>query len=144
MYKITNIYDDDYLMKRFSEKYKELTGTTTSCTGKTIIKTPECQILNRKTFIQNFEEVCSSINRESNDVSNYIGKELQIQTSITSNGCLIIHGTYRKEQIENIVKKYVVNYVQCPLCKTQNTKIEKIDRITYIVCNKCHAQSSFA
>jgi translation initiation factor 2 subunit 2 len=144
MFKIKNAYDINYLIERFSDKYKDITGNSNSGKFKTIIKAPEIQSFNKKIFIQNFKDVCASINRDLQEVSSYISKELVVQTSISANGTLVIHGTYRKNQIESIVKKYVINFVQCPLCKTQDTKIEKNNRINYIICNRCHAKSSIS
>lgn len=142
MYKINNAYDIQTLIDRFSDKYKSLTGNLNSGKFKTIIKAPEIQLINKKIYIINFDDVCISLNREPLDVCTYINKELNVQTSISGNAALIIHGAYRKNQIENIIKKYVVNFVQCPLCKTKDTKLEKIERITFIICNKCHAKNA--
>lgn len=142
MYKIDKIYEINSLIDRFNDQYKIVTGNANGGKFKTIVKAPEIQPLNRKVYIHNFNDVCKSINRDPQDVSTYICKELQIQTSISGNGALVIHGTYKKIQVENIIKKYVVNFVQCFLCKTQDTRIEKINRITSIVCNKCHAKNA--
>jgi len=141
MYKINKTYDIGKLVDRFCEQYKSITGNSNSGKFKTVIKAPEIQPLNKKIYIQNFNDVCASINRDPQDVSTYISKELLVQTSIAGNGSLVIHGTYKRNHIESIVKKYVIGFVQCPLCKTQDTKLEKIDRIPFIICNKCHAKN---
>jgi translation initiation factor 2 subunit 2 len=144
MYKVNKTYNTDILVDRFCDKYKSITGNSNSGRSRTVIKAPEIQSLNRKIYIKNFHDVCTSMNRDPYEVSTYISKELLIQTSISGNGALIIHGSYRKNQVESILIKYITHFVQCPLCKTQNTKIEKINRITYITCNKCHAQSAIS
>lgn len=141
MYKVNKSFDVFKLVERFNSKYKEITGAN-SGKLRTVVKAPEIQSLNKKIYIQNFESVCKSINREPQEVSTYISKELIVPTSISGNGLLVIHGTYRKNQIEDIVKKYVINFVQCLLCKTQDTRIEKVDRVQYIVCNRCHAKNA--
>lgn len=140
MYKINNTYEIDYLVNRFCDKYKSITGNSNMGISKTVIKAPEIQTINKKIYLKNFENVCSSINRDPQHVSAYISKELQVQVSITADQVLVINGSYRKNQIESIVKKYVANFVQCTLCGTQDTIIEKKNRITYIICNKCHAR----
>lgn len=98
----------------------------------------------RKTFINNFKDVCASINREPDKVSTYIAKELKIETSISAAGILIIHGSYKKKNIEDIIRKYVMDYVQCTLCKSLITTINKRERITYLDCNACHASVSIS
>lgn len=142
MYKISKTYNIETLIDRFCCTYKSITGNSSIGKFKTVIKALEIQPINKKIYILNFKDVCASINREPQVVSTYIGKELNVQTSISGNEALIIHGTYRRNQIESIIKRYVINSVQCQLCKTQDTKIEKIDRITYIICNKCHAKNA--
>ena len=142
MYMINKTYDIEKLVDRFCSAYKSTTGNSNNGKFRAVIKAPEIQPFNRKIYIQNFKDVCASINREPQDVSTYISKELIVQTSIAGNGALIIHGSYKKNQIESIVKKYVINFVQCPLCKTQDTKIEKTDRILFIICNKCYAKNA--
>ena len=143
MYRINNPYDIDDLVNRFSEKYIEITGSLGG-KAKASIKRPEIQPLNRKVYIHNFRAVCTSMNRDSIEVSNYIAKELKIQTSISGDGTLIIHGSYRKNKIEDIVKKYIVNFVQCLLCRAHDTIIKKVDKISYIICNKCHGSNSIS
>ena len=144
MYKINKPYDIEKLVDRFSTNYKSLTGNTNGITSKIVIKTPDIQLLNKKVYIKNFTQVCDSIKRDPSDVSKYFADELQVQTSIAGDGSLIIHGMYRKHQLEGQIKKYVLNYVQCFHCKSQDTKIEKIDRIIYMFCNKCHAKTSIS
>lgn len=144
MYKVNMVYDVDILINMFCEKYKIITGNSTVGKSKTVVKEPIIQSHNRKIYIQNFYSVCNSINRNPQDISTYISKEFNIQTSISGNEALIIHGNYRKNDIENILRKYIKIYVQCPLCFTQDTKIEKIDRIQFIVCNKCHAKNAIS
>ena len=135
MYQINKTYDLNYLIDRFNEKYKPTTD-------KHIIKRPNIQTGKLKIYIQNFKEVCASINRDPNDISTYIAKELQIQTSISANGSLIMHGNYRKNNIEKIIDKYIINFVKCPLCKGFNTNINKINKMIYLSCNKCLGSTS--
>lgn len=144
MYKINKTYNIDQLADRFAEKYKTITGASNTGKSKTVIKEPIIQNLNKKTFIKNFSDVCSSINRDSQDVSVFFGTELRAQISIAGDGSLIIHGIYRVNQITSIIKKYVKSYVQCSLCRSQDTKVERSDRILYMVCNKCHAKNAIS
>jgi translation initiation factor 2 subunit 2 len=143
MYKITKIYDINALIERFTTKYREINGSNTN-NSKTVIKALNCHTLNKKTFIKNYTEVCESINRHPDDVLKFINSELQVQSSISNDGCLGISGMYKKHQLENIIKKYVISFVQCPSCRTQNTTIEKKDRVRFLRCNKCRASVSLS
>ena len=106
------------------------------------VPTPNIISKARKTFVQNFTKICESIEREQNDLSSYIAKELKIETSISGNGILIIHSTYKKNKIEELIKKYITNFVQCSACKHCDTSITKIAKINYIECKKCRAKTA--
>jgi len=136
---ITRVYDVYDLVDRFSEKHNEISGNKSI---KNTIKGPDIQAMNRKIYIKNFRDVCQSMNRDSHEVSKYISEELKIQTSISANGQLIIHGSYRKNQIQDIVVKYITNFVRCPLCKAYDTQLNKENKITFIKCNKCQASNA--
>ena len=130
----------DYLVNRF---YNELEHQQNASNLKQKgVRKPEHQSKDRKTFINNFTDVCSSINREQELVSAYIAKELKIETSISGAGILIIHGSYKKNSIEELIRKYVIEFVQCTMCKSLNTKINKRNKITYLDCDKCRASVS--
>jgi len=107
------------------------------------LKRPAILIENRKTLITNFNAVCESIKRDPILVSNYIAKELNIETSITENGQLIMNNTYQKTDVDNLFKKYCSDYVKCKNCNKLNTTIIKKNRIPYLNCNMCHATSAF-
>jgi Translation initiation factor 2, beta subunit (eIF-2beta)/eIF-5 N-terminal domain len=134
-------YDVDFLVDRFHIQYTEITGLSDSGKSKTIIKRPEIDIKNKKTFINNFTAICENMNRDVEVVADYIKNELQVKVSISKNG-LVIHATYKKDAIFNVIKSYLTKYVQCSLCKSDNTVIKKIKRITYLICGNCHARNS--
>lgn len=129
--------DINYLIDRFYQQLEQqMKAENLKQKG---IKKPDHMKKDRKTFINNFTAVCESINRDPVHVSNYISKELKIDTSISQVGVLVIHGTYGKQSIEEKIIKYVEEYVQCPICKSLNTEVAKRDKINYLDCNKCHA-----
>ena len=144
MYKIEKTYDIEKLIERFNEKYAEITSQSNSNNAKLIVKPPEVQMVNKKTCTKNFKAICASIKREPMEVSKFISEELKVQTSITGDGQLLISGRYNKGQIQNILTKYITSFIQCPLCKTLDTSLNKVDRITYILCNRCHGQTTIS
>ena len=50
--------------------------------------------------------------------------------------------TYKSSQIINCITNYMKEYVLCGLCKSGNTEILKIERITYISCDSCKSQKA--
>jgi translation initiation factor 2 subunit 2 len=144
MFKIEKTYTIGELADRFCKQYKSITGNSNTGKSKVVIRDIIFVSLNRKVYIQNFKDVCASINREPQDVSTYIQDSLHAETSILKNGSLCIHKRYFKNDIENTIRKYVKESVQCPLCNSQNTRVEKLDRIAYIICSKCNAKKAIS
>lgn len=136
----SHLYSTEFLVDKFYNEHAEIIKDSKR------IRVPPPDILSkdRKTFVNNYVKLCESMNRKQSELSTYIAKELQIETSISGNGILIIHGTYKKHQIKNLIQKYVVNFVQCPICQECDTLITKVTKINYIDCNKCRAKTAIA
>jgi len=95
----------------------------------------------KKSYINNFIDVCKSINRDSEEIRSFLGKELRMETSMKENKSLKIDGMVRSVgMIENIIKNYVINHVMCKSCKSCKTNVIKEGRINYLVCTTCNAK----
>lgn len=97
----------------------------------------------RKSYVHNFVEVCKSINRDPEEVRKFLGRELNMETSFKENESksLKINAIVRNgSTVENIIYKYVVEHVQCKSCKSCKTVTQRVDRLTYLVCNTCGAR----
>jgi hypothetical protein len=74
----------------------------------------------------------------------YIGC-LQAACSLDSEGRLVFEGRFtpRQREIELLVKNYLIDYVQCRMCKGFNTNLVKDSaaRLTFIECNRCQVLS---
>lgn len=136
---IENPYDLTELVEDFYQRMEEILEGNTH---KKNIKRPDIMSKDRKTFINNFAEVCVSIDRDPTTVSAYFAEELKISTSISANGVLVINNTEKRNKIEELVKKYITNFVQCPICKSCSTTINKINRINFLECNKCRGRTA--
>lgn len=94
----------------------------------------------RKTYIHNFTAVCAALNRDTEDLRQFISKELAKDASIKENGALKIDSMVQNVgMIESIIKLYTIDYVMCKACKSCKTTIKKEDRITFMVCDNCKA-----
>jgi translation initiation factor 2 subunit 2 len=133
-----NNYSTSFLIDKFYNEYSEKNKNQ----KKARVPPPAITTENRKTFITNFTEICESIDRKQIDVSSYIAAELEIQTSISATGVLIIHSTYKRKRIEDLITKYIINYVQCPTCKRWNSTITKVAKLNYIECKMCLAKTA--
>jgi translation initiation factor 2 subunit 2 len=101
----------------------------------------------RKAYITNFQDVCNSMKRDPENIRLFLGKELNMDTSVKENGSLKIDGTSKNLTIDVIakfMKDYVLNYVQCKSCKSYKTTTQKVDRVMFLVCDTCKSKKSIA
>jgi translation initiation factor 2 subunit 2 len=96
-------------------------------------------LVSKKTGWINFNECCSSIGRGNSLIINYLTNELSTQASIDGNSVLSIRGIYTQKNIENVLRKFVINFVQCSFCKSLDTvnRKEQSTRINFLDCNAC-------
>ncbi|KAJ1479113.1 translation initiation factor IF2/IF5 [Baffinella frigidus] len=74
-------------------------------------------------------------------VMSYFNAELGVACSLDPEGKLTFKGRFTPKQIESVVRKYMLAYVQCQMCKCFDTNLEKdqVTRLTFIQCNRCQA-----
>ena len=96
----------------------------------------------KKTIFSNFTDVCNKLKRDVEHVKQYICAEQNTDASIDGAGGLVINGRLQQNTIEKLITKYVHVYVKCPVCGSMDTKLEKNNRLLFIVCNQCTAQRS--
>ena len=94
----------------------------------------------KKTIFSGFTNICKIMNRDTEHVKQYINTEQNTNSSIDGEGNLIISGRLQQHQIEKLITNYIKQYVMCPVCGSMDTKLEKFNRIQFIVCNQCTAQ----
>jgi translation initiation factor 2 subunit 2 len=127
-------YDIDFLLNRAFESFS-------IDKGKIKLVMPIFEKKDRKSYIHNFQDVCKSINRPPDKIRTYLGKELNMDTSIKEDGSLKIDGMPKTVGvIEKFIKEYVINYIMCKSCKSCKTSVQKVDRIRFLVCDACKSK----
>ena len=98
----------------------------------------------KKTWINNFAQVCEALKRSPEEVKQYICAEQNIQHSALTGDDqkLWLEGRVEQIKAQNLLAMYVRTYVKCPVCGSMDTKLEKKNRLLFIVCNQCTAQRS--
>lgn len=111
------------------------------------IKPPQLTLLSsKKTLWINFQEICSMMQRPSEHVYQFFMAELGTEGSIDGNQRLIIRGKYVPKYIESLLRKYVVEYVTCEMCRSPNTDLERDSgsRLYFCKCRDCGSSRSVA
>ncbi|MCD1293683.1 translation initiation factor IF-2 subunit beta [Methanocella sp. CWC-04] len=92
----------------------------------------------KKTIITNFNDICSTINRDPDAVAKYLLRDIGT-AGVRADGRLILNGSFTNDELNGTIKKYVDNYVICKVCNLPDTNIIKVDRIDMIKCDACGA-----
>lgn len=114
---------------------------------RTRIKPPQLQLLSsKKTLWVNFQEICSMMQRDPHHVYQFFMAELGTEGSIDGNQRLIIRGKYVAKYIESLLRKYVVEYVTCEMCRSPHTTLQKdaASRLYFCQCQDCGSRRSVA
>jgi translation initiation factor 2 subunit 2 len=133
------------LLSRF---FSELTQRNPDhvMTGTKSYKIPPPQCMregNRKTVFANIADICKRMKRTEEHVTAYLFAELGTSGSVDGSRRLVIKGRFQQKQIENVVRKYIIEYVTCKTCKSPDTELNKGEnRLYFITCNNCGSRRS--
>ncbi|MEM1515282.1 MAG: translation initiation factor IF-2 subunit beta [Candidatus Bathyarchaeia archaeon] len=100
----------------------------------------ECTTFGSRTFLENFKEICDLLDRDPNHLLRYILKEMATSGTIEGQRA-ILHGRFDSETINRIIRRYIDEFVNCPICKRPDTKIIKEKRFNFLLCEACGAKS---
>ncbi|MEJ1278952.1 eukaryotic translation initiation factor 2 subunit 2 (beta) [Cricetulus griseus] len=64
--------------------------------------------------------------------------------SIDGNNQLVIKGRFQQKQIENVLRRYIKEYVTCHTCRSPDTILQKDTRLYFLQCETCHSRCSVA
>lgn len=114
--------------------------------GSRSYKIPPPQCLregNKKTIFANISEICRRMKRTDEHVTSYLFAELGTSGSVDGSKRLVIKGRFQQKQIENVLRRYIMEYVTCKTCKSPDTELNKGEnRLYFITCNKCGSRRS--
>ncbi|KAJ8062548.1 hypothetical protein OCU04_009076 [Sclerotinia nivalis] len=114
--------------------------------GSKSYKIPPPQCLregNKKTIFANIAEICKRMKRTDEHVTQYLFAELGTNGSVDGSRRLVIKGRFQQKQIENVLRKYIMEYVTCKTCRSPDTELNKGEnRLFFITCNSCGSRRS--
>jgi len=99
--------------------------------------------IGNRTIIQNFKEIADRMNRNPHHILKFLSKDLG--TAATMDGArAIFQGVFKVQSINRLLNIYTQRFVICPVCKRPDTKMDKQERYTFLVCKACGARSSLS
>jgi len=97
---------------------------------------------NKKTIFANIPDICKRMHRQPEHVIQFMFAEMGTTGSVDGSGRLVIKGRFQQKQIENVLRRYIVEYVTCKTCKSFDTLLTKENRIFFMSCMSCGSRRS--
>jgi translation initiation factor 2 subunit 2 len=114
--------------------------------GTKSYKIPPPQCLregNKKTIFANISEICKRMKRTDEHVTQFLFAELGTSGSVDGSRRLVIKGRYQQKQSENVLRRYIVEYVSCKTCRSPDSELTKGEnRLHFVTCNSCGSRRS--
>lgn len=98
-------------------------------------------IIGARTIVNNFADVVDRLNRDPHHVLKYLAKEMATAGSYEG-GKGFFQGKFSRETINRLIGVYTNRFVICPVCRRPDTKVERRERLSFLVCEACGARSS--
>lgn len=96
----------------------------------------------KKTAFANIAELSRRIRRPVEHVTQFLLTELGTTGNMDGAQRLIIKGRFQQLQIENLLRRYIGEYVTCKTCRSPETQLSKDNRLFFIKCESCGASRS--
>ncbi|KAG2184421.1 hypothetical protein INT43_000330 [Umbelopsis isabellina] len=139
--------DRDYTYSELlSRAFKSLRQNNPELAGEkkryTIVPPSISREGNKKTIFANVADISKRMHRNPEHVIQFLFAELGTSGSVDGAQRLIIKGRFQQKQIENVLRHYIVDYVQCKTCKSSDTILHKDNRLYFVQCEACGSSRS--
>ncbi|KAF6234169.1 hypothetical protein HO173_007589 [Letharia columbiana] len=135
----------DKLLERFFAHLHSAHPDLLSSGSKSyVIPPPQClREGNKKTIFANIPDICKRMKRSEEHVMQFIFAELGTSGSVDGSRRLVIKGRFQQKQIENVLRRYIGEYVSCKTCRSPDTELSKGEnRLYFVTCNSCGSRRS--
>lgn len=89
-------------------------------------------------------QICKTLHRQPKHLLDFLLAELGTSGSVDGNSQLIIKGRFQQKQIENVLRRYIKEYVTCHTCRSPDTILQKDTRLFFLQCEMCGSRCSVA
>ncbi|KAJ1852491.1 translation initiation factor eIF-2 beta subunit [Coemansia sp. RSA 2703] len=139
--------DRDYtyqeLLGRFFSILRDNNPDSIGIKGKYVMVPPHITRDGKKrTAFTNIDDIAKKMHRTPEHLIKYLYSELATTGSVDANKHLIIKGRFQQKQIENVLRRYIVEYVTCKTCKSGDTRLVKENSLNFVKCESCGSSRS--
>ncbi|MEM0286914.1 MAG: translation initiation factor IF-2 subunit beta [Conexivisphaerales archaeon] len=119
----------------------QLQREATKRVSRLVLPEPDVRFVGNRTYLYNFKQITDAIRRNPDKVLMYLARELATAASMDQEGRAIFIGRKSKDSFRVLIERYVMDNVICPVCGSPDTHIEKVKKVTMLVCEACGAKS---
>lgn len=136
---------DELLVRVFNIMREKNPDMVAGKKQKFVMRPPQVvRIGTKKTSFANFTEICKTLHRQAKHLLDFLLAELGTSGSVDGNSQLIIKGRFQQKQIENVLRRYIKEYVTCHTCRSPDTILQKDTRLFFLQCETCGSRCSVA
>ena len=142
------VYSYDLLLERISNLIKKQNPKMAESGEKKIkITIPIVnKVGNNRSSWANFSDICTSLDRPHDHIYNYILAQLGVEGNLGAENQFLIKSRITNKHIEQLLRKYIQEYVKCANCKSSATKLKRDNtvRLLQLDCTQCEAHRTVA
>lgn len=126
------------LLKKIQDKVFETRKDSTSR-----FELPKVDIMwqGNRTFFRNFAEFPKLMRRDPEKILQYLSKEFATPAQYAGDKAVFV-GKKEPHEFTALLERYVKEYLECPTCKSPDTRVARSNRVNFLVCEACGAKSS--
>merc|ERR1711997_939548 len=110
---------------------------------KFVMRPPQVmRVGSKKTAFANFVEIAKMLHRQPKHLLQFLFAELGTSGAIDGSNQLIIKGRFQQKHIENVLRRYIKEYVTCHTCRSPDAILNKETRLFFLQCMPCHSRCS--
>ena len=94
-----------------------------------------------RTVLFNLKDICDRLKRDRTSLLKYLAGELATSATIDKDRT-IFQGKFDNRVLDQLIDRYVNEFVLCPVCHQPDTKLARKERIYFLICDACGASSS--
>merc|ERR1712095_211187 len=111
---------------------------------KFVMRPPQVvKVGTKKTAFVNFTEIAKMLHRQPKHLLSFLTAELGTPgAAIDGNDQLILKGRFQQKHIENVLRRYIKEFVTCHTCRSPDTILNKETRVWFLQCMTCQSKCS--
>ncbi len=138
--KKVDFYDFEGLLNK---AYEELPENVRQHSSRFEVPAAMVMISGSRTIIENFMDIAEAMNRDPSHLLKFILREVATAGTLEGRRA-VLQGRFTPYLIGNKLKKYLKEFVICPVCGSPDTKILKKGRFHILKCEACGAETPIA